>query len=437
MKIVHIIPGSGGTFYCENCIRDASIVKALLGRGHDVIMVPMYLPLFGHDETEAARSPLFFGGVNAYLQQHVGLFRITPRWIDRIFDSNWILRKAAGMAGSTRASGLEEMTLSMLRGEDGNQVKEVRRLVGWLNEEVKPDVVHLSNALLLGLAPSIRSATGAAVVCTLQDEAPWIETMRDPWLERVWTAMSELAASVDAFIPVSNAYADEMRRRIPGGGNRFHVVHTGIDLNDYPESIPDRSAPAIGYLARMSEASGLGDLTDAFLRVKEDPALAEVRLRITGGSTHDDDTFLSLLRKRLSDGNQTEYVQFVEDFDQDSRVDFLRSLSVFSVPGVDQTAFGLSVLEALASGVPVVQPDVGAFSELVGITGGGVLYDPEDPDALSRELTSLLKDVERTRELGVRARDGVSRHFSLDGMTQQYLRVYETALQHRREEAGS
>ena len=434
MKIVHVIPGSGGTFYCENCVRDASVVKALRGRGHDVIMVPMYLPLFGHDESEIGDSPLFFGGVNAYLQQHVGLFRMTPRWIDRIFDSNWILKKAASMAGSTRASGLEEMTLSMLRGEDGNQVKEVRRLIDWLNEEVKPDVVHLSNALLMGLAPALRHRTGAAVVCTLQDEAPWIETMREPWLAKVWSAMEELAASVDGFIPVSNAYADEMRRRFPLESKRFHVVHTGIDLNDYPESIPDRSAPVLGYMARMSEASGLGDLAEAFLRIKGDPALAELRFRITGGSTHDDDGFLSSLRQRLADQVQTEYVDFIDDFELESRREFLGSLSVFSVPGVDQTAFGLSVLEALASGVPVVQPDVGAFSELVGITGGGVLYDPEDPEGLSRELSALLKDSERTRELGGRAREGVERHFSLDGMTRQYLRVYETALVHRKQE---
>ena len=160
MKIVHIVPGSGGTFYCENCMRDNALVKALRRMGHDVVMVPLYLPMFADDPELSEDVPVFFGGINVYLQQKLALFRKTPRWLDRLADARWILELAARKAGTTRAAGLGDMTLSMLRGADGNQAKELDRLIKWLAENERPDIVHLSNALLIGLARRIRAVCG-------------------------------------------------------------------------------------------------------------------------------------------------------------------------------------------------------------------------------------------------------------------------------------
>ena len=53
MKIVHIVPGSGGTFYCQNCMRDNELIKAFKALGHDIYMVPMYLPLSIEDHEKA------------------------------------------------------------------------------------------------------------------------------------------------------------------------------------------------------------------------------------------------------------------------------------------------------------------------------------------------------------------------------------------------
>ena len=50
MKIAHIIPGSGGSFYCGNCLRDSKYYESIKKLGHDVLKIPMYLPLFSHDE---------------------------------------------------------------------------------------------------------------------------------------------------------------------------------------------------------------------------------------------------------------------------------------------------------------------------------------------------------------------------------------------------
>ncbi len=151
MKVVYVIPGSGGGFYCQNCLRDLSLVAALRRLGADVVMAPMYLPLFEAEGMLAEDSPVFYGAINTYLEQVFPPFRHTPRWLDRWFDARPLMRWVAKRAGATSARGLESMTLSMLEGAEGNQAKELQRLLDWLAEE-NPDVVHLSNALLLGLA---------------------------------------------------------------------------------------------------------------------------------------------------------------------------------------------------------------------------------------------------------------------------------------------
>ena len=98
MKIVQITPGSGDNFYCENCLRDAALVKAMHKLGQDVILLPMYLPLQVDYKEIPRKAPLFFGGINVYLQQKLSFFRKTPRWLDSLFDRpgllNWASHKA-------------------------------------------------------------------------------------------------------------------------------------------------------------------------------------------------------------------------------------------------------------------------------------------------------------------------------------------------------
>ncbi len=192
MRIIQLTPGSGGSFYCENCIRDGALLRALRQLGHDAMAVPLYLPL-ELEEPEVQASPVFFGGINVYLQQKSALFRRTPRWMDQVFDLPALLRWAARQAGMTDAKTLAETTISMVRGEHGRQAKELERLVDWLAGEERPDVVTLSNCLLIGMARRIREATGAAVVCLLQDEDIFLDAFPEPWRQQAWGAVAERA----------------------------------------------------------------------------------------------------------------------------------------------------------------------------------------------------------------------------------------------------
>ncbi len=420
MKVVHIVPGSGGTFYCQNCMRDAALVQALRRQGVDVVMVPMYLPMFVDGNPVQAHTPVFFGGINVWLQQKFPLFRKTPRWLDHLFDSKWMLKRAAGMEGSTAASGLGAMTLSMLEGSDGNQRKEVERLVQWLVEQEKPDVIHISNALLIGLAGEIKAALPVPVICTLQDEDSWLDQIDPPFDRACWEAIAARCKDVDRFVAVSNWFADRMSERLKIPRNRIDVVHIGIDLNGYEQAALDLNPPVLGYLSRMNAALGLERLVAAFIELKKIKGLEKLKLRATGGAVGADKKCISGLRKKLAKLGLGNDAEFIDDFSREKRLDFLKSLSVLCVPAEQGEAFGTYIIEAMAAGVPVVQPDAGAFPELIEATGGGMIYRD-----LVQTLRELLTHPDRLRQLGQKGRESVVKKFSVETMAQKMILVYQ------------
>ena len=199
MNIIQIIPGSGGSFYCGNCLRDSKYVDALRKLGHQVVKIPMYLPLFS-DEHDISDIPIFYGAISTYLKQVYPVFRKAPPWFDKLLNSKPMMKIAASMAGSTRAKGLEDMTISMLLGEQGEQKDELDKMADWIAKHCQPDVIHISNALLLGLARRIKEKVGVPVVCSLQDEDVWVDAMQPQFQQRIWDLMHERAKDVDALV---------------------------------------------------------------------------------------------------------------------------------------------------------------------------------------------------------------------------------------------
>ena len=389
MKIVHIIPGSGGTFYCQNCMRDNDLVKSLMALGHDIYMVPMYLPLSIDKDDQPDDIPIFYGAINMYLKDKFPLYRFAPNWLKKMFDSQPFLRFAAKKSGSTRASGLEDMTISMLRGEKGRQAAELEHLVGYLREEIKPDIIHLSNALLLGLARRMKSELHAKIVCSLQDENEWIDLMDDEYQARVWNLMAERAADVDMFVSPSKFYYGKSMNYLKIPPEKISVVYNGINFEGYELSPLPFEPPVIGYLCRMSEYFGLGILIDAFIHLKQESRFPGLKLYLTGGYTGDDKNFVKkMLRKTADFGFETD-IRIFEEFDKRSKIEFLKSLTLLSVPVPGGEAFGSYQVEALAAGVPIVQPNIGGYPEFIEETGGGIIYEPNDGEHLAKAVTSL------------------------------------------------
>ena len=128
MNIVQITPGAGG-MYCGNCFRDNALVAGLRRAGHDALMIPLYLPLTLDEEDLSAGTPLFFSGINVYLEERFAWFRKAPRWLHRLMTSPRLLQWASRWAGRTQPTQLGALTYSMLQGEAGHQAREVDELV--------------------------------------------------------------------------------------------------------------------------------------------------------------------------------------------------------------------------------------------------------------------------------------------------------------------
>jgi glycosyltransferase involved in cell wall biosynthesis len=430
MKIVTLVPGSGGTFYCQNCVRDLSAARGLLALGADVTLSPMYLPIDPGPAAGLRHSPVFYGAVNVWLEQQFPRFGQGWRKFFQWLDARPVLRFAARRAGSTDARGLGAMTASMLRGEDGRQAAELDRLVDWLRADGIPDVVHLSNALLLGLARRLRRDLGCTVVGSLQDEDVWTDAMPAAESAPVWRLLAERAHDADRFVAVSRAYADRMRDRLGLAADRIAVVHPGVDVPEPVAPIPE-DPPVLGYFARLAEGLGLDEVVEAFLILRRDPQFARLRLHAAGGSTSRDRAFIDRLRARLAAAGADDDAVLDERYAPDARAEFFRSVSVLSVPSHIEDGYGLNLLESIAAGVPVVQPDRGAFPEIVGMTGGGTVYSPHTPDALATALAPLLAEPARLRELGRTGREAVRTRFTVAHTAGRLLNEFRTAVAQR------
>ncbi|MBK6282422.1 MAG: glycosyltransferase family 4 protein [Draconibacterium sp.] len=382
MNIIQIIPGSGGSFYCGNCLRDSKYVDALRKQGHQVVKIPMYLPLFS-DEHDIGEIPIFYGAIAMYLKQVYPVFRKMPVWFEKLLNSKPMMKMAASMAGSTRAKGLEDMTISMLLGEHGQQKEELDKMVDWIVEHCKPDIIHISNALLLGLARRLKEKTGVPVLCSLQDEDVWVDAMQPKFQQKIWNLMHDRAEDVDALVAVSNYFANEIKKRMNLKSEKIHTFYLGVDTEDY-KYIPVQEKPRnVGYISRMCHKDGFDIVVDAFIDLKKNTGFEDVKLIATGGLTGDDKTFLKEQKQKIKNNNLEDSFEIIEEFEGDARHNFFKKVSMVSVPVRIGEAFGMYLLESMASGIPVVQPALGAFPEIVEKSGGGVTYSPNTPKKLS------------------------------------------------------
>jgi len=428
MNIMHIIPGSGGSFYCGNCLRDSKFVIAMRNSNHQVIKLPMYLPLFADEHDLSREIPVFYGAISIYLKQLYPVFRKAPAWVDNLLNSKPMLKLASKFAGSTRAKGLEEMTVSMLLGEEGQQKVELQRMVDWIVEHCNPDVIHLSNALLLGLAHELGERLGVPVICSLQDEDVWVDVMKPSARDSVWKLMSRKAEHVTSFISVSDYYAGVMKEKMNIPDEKLLSVHIGVDPDDYAYIPVSEKKRNIGYVSRMCHANGLDILVDAFILLKKKEEFSDVGLVLTGGSTGDDRKYLSELKHRLREHGLQHQVEFHEDFEEQGLKEYFKKVSMVSVPVRNGEAFGIYLLECMASGVPVVQPALGAFPEIVGLAGGGAIYQENTPESLAQSLEKLLTDPGELDRLSRKGKEGVEEHFRIDLQAERMIAIYEDAV---------
>lgn len=405
-----------------------------MARGHEVTLVPLYLPMVTDegDGQEAPVAPLFLGGINMYLQQRFAFFRWTPGFLDRLFDRESFLRSLVERAGMTRARELGAMTVSSFKGSHGEQRKEVQKLVGWLRKQPKPDVISFSNGLLSGVARSVHEELGVPVVCSLQGEDSFLDTLPEPFRRESWERFKENSEFIARYIAVSEYYAAEMRNRLSLSEKKIVAVPNGIDFSGWkPDPSKRASPPVIGFLARMCMSKGMHLLVDAFIDLRQRETVP-ARLHLAGAKTVVDDPFIAEQRRKLEATGFMEDVEITPNLTSTEKREFLQSLSVFSVPATYGESFGLYLIEAMACDVPVVQPNVAAFPEILERTGGGLLYDPEDPANLADSLEVMLTLEERRRKLGFEGGQKVRQCFTAERMAKDVEAVLEDVVRAHR-----
>lgn len=449
MNILSLTAGAA-SMYCGSCLRDNALAAELIGRGHDVMLLPVYTPTLT-DEPNVSKGRVFFGGISVYLQQHVPFFRWTPAFLDKLWDSGSLINMFAKRSIRVDARVLGELTVSMLKGEHGHQRKELDKMIAWLRTQPAPDVINLPFTLLIGLAAPLREAFGVPIVCTLQGEDLFLDQLHEPYKNEALRLIRQKVKDVDRFIAVSGYYAKHMAGYLSIPADRIRTVPLGINLRDYESAgdatagdataaatVAAHSSPrvnangngvskrpfTVGYFARIAPEKGLDKLAAAYRLLRKERGLPPSRLEVAGYLGGDQREYLDRIELMLRQaGLHTEY-RYHGELDRAQKVAFFKQIDVFSMPTPYREPKGFSVLEAMASGVPVVQPRHGAFPEVLEKTGGGILVNPDDVDSLAEGIWQLWQDREERERLGRQGAAGVRQHYTISRMADGMVRVY-------------
>ncbi len=302
----------------------------------------------------------------------------------------------------TTADKLGGLTVSMLQGKDGNQSKEVDRLVDWLAGEMQPDVIIFSNLLIGGAIPEIRRRLKCPIVVILQGDDAFFDQLTEPYREQSMQLLRQLAKQVDLFLVHSRAYGQRMQERLDLRADQWQVTPLTLDTSDFVSlnrQLPAADkTPTIGYLARLAPEKGLHVLVDAFLDLAKRHATA--RLEIAGWLGPQHQEYWNGLQHKLNAAGLSERWRYWGSVDRAGKLEFLQAIDVLCVPVTHFEPKGLFVLESLAAGVPVVLPAHAAFPELVERLGGGHLVPHGDNPALADKLLAVISDLTSAHALG-------------------------------------
>ena len=374
MKITYLTAGAAG-MYCGSCMNDNAVARALIQTGHDCLLVPVYTPI-RTDDDDVSVSRVFLGGINVYLQQKLGWLSRVPRFLDALLNQPWLIQWLTRDAGKTAPELLGALTISMLQGFRGKQRKEFDRLLDWLETEVRPDVLILTNLLVGGAIPVLKERLGVPVFVTLQGDDIFLDSLSPQDQLACETLMQDLVQHVDGFLVHSLEYGTAMAARFRIPRAKWHVIPLGIateEFRDIPPASSDTAARekrrTVGYLARMAPEKGLHQLVQAFAHLAEAPGPSHerLRLRLAGWMGPQHQAYWHQQRERLDSVNRT-HPNFVWEYagsvDRAGKLEFLRSLDLFCVPTVYAEPKGRFLLEAVCMGLPYVMPNHGAFPEM-------------------------------------------------------------------------
>ena len=424
MKVVYLTAGAAGMF-CGSCMHDNALARAMAQIDVDCVLQPVYTPI-RTDEESVAGGKVFLGGIHVYLLQQMPWLRFLPRPMRSILDFPPLIRWATRRAGGTDPARLGDLSVSMLRGANGNQAQEFDRLTRWIADDIAPDAVVLTNLLIGGGLPQLRERLPhAKLIVMLQGDDIFLDHLPQASRSAAIALCTDLVPYVDHFCVNSRFYGSKMAALLEIPDEK--LVHTplSIDLTPFDRVASDSNTSVItaadansseqpfrlGYLARIAPEKGLHRLVEAFERMAADHPT--ITLHVAGWLGHGNEAYLHSIKKRLHDAGLTDRFTYHGSPDLDGKVRFLKQMDLLSVPTEYEDPKGLFVLESLAAGTPVVMPDHGAFGELIRSTGGGVLVAPDSIDDLCQAIVDLKRDAVRRSGLAVAGSTGVRQRHSI------------------------
>ncbi|HUP78100.1 MAG TPA: glycosyltransferase family 4 protein [Pirellula sp.] len=394
MKIAYLTAGAAGMI-CGSCLNDNALAKSFIRQGHDCILIPAYTPI-RTDDQDVSIDRIFMGGINVYLQQKMPWLAYMPRWLDSVLNQSWIISPLTKNAGKTSPNLLGALTISMLRGTQGRQRKEFRRLLDWLSTDIQPDVMVFTNLLIGGGIPEVKRMGSTRVFVTLQGDDIFLNSLPSKFRMRAIELMQSLVPFIDGFLIHSEDYADRMASLLQIPTSKIHIVPLGIDVSDFRNLGRKKTEPeafTIGYLARMAPEKGLHRLVDAFISIAARPEAKHAKLKFAGWMGPQHTEFWNEQKTKLDRAGLSDRWEYRGSISRDEKAKFLNSIDLFCVPTTYAEPKGLFLLEAIAAGTPYIQPDHGAFPELHrrihSISGGrhlGSLFRAESLDDLSEKL---------------------------------------------------
>ncbi|WP_066633881.1 glycosyltransferase [Desulfolucanica intricata] len=297
------------------------------------------------------------------------------------------------------------------------------RLTGVVRD-YRPDLVHTHGvrANLLGRLAARRAGVRKIVTTVhsllVQDYPDFFSRLANTWTELLTRGLT------DHFIAVSR----ELKNALVKDGlpeNKISVIYNGLDLDKFKPRLPAGSyrkrlgcgpqVPLVAIVARLHAVKGHKIFLQAVDKVLE--AVPEARFLVVGAGP--DEIQLKELTGRLGLESVVNFLGFVEDVP-----DLMADLDLLVIPSLWE-GFGLTAIEAMTVGVPVVASDVGGLPEVVRAGETGILVPPRDPAALAKAIIWVLKHREEAGRMAARGAEVVRSEFSSEVMARKTGELYQ------------
>jgi glycosyltransferase involved in cell wall biosynthesis len=300
------------------------------------------------------------------------------------------------------------------------------------------DIIHIHN--FSQFVPIIRDRNPEAKI-VLHLHCEWVNR-----LER--EAIASRLAQVDLVIGCSDHITDQIKNRFPQYANICQTVNNGVDINhfvpvQYPQYFPPqpKTVPKILFVGRISPEKGVHDLIDAFIKITEQ--YPQATLTIAG-------PHLVIVKELLCDLQPEPEVQALKDF---YSIDYLQHIKskipahltsqvIFTgslrqpelLPYYQQAdivinpslseAFGMSLVEAMATETPVIATKIGGMPEIVDDHVTGLLVEPGNPQALADATVELISHPKQAREMGKAGRKKVRQRYTWAKIVESLVNTY-------------